>query len=85
MFIRAYRVQGLGSRIQGLGFTHRPLSSSFLGLPYRILNKGHKKELLRGPMGRVLGRLTGLELLRVGFSVFLGLFRFSVQGIGVGA
>ena len=31
-----------------MGFTHRPLSSSFLGLPYRILNINHKKELLRG-------------------------------------
>ena len=28
--------------------THRPLSSSFLGLPYRVLNINHKKELLRG-------------------------------------
>ena len=28
--------------------THRPLSSSFLGLPYRILNMNQKKELLRG-------------------------------------
>ena len=28
--------------------THRPLSSCFLGLPYRILNINHKKELLRG-------------------------------------
>ena len=28
--------------------THRPLSSSFLGLPYRILNTNHKKEVLRG-------------------------------------
>ena len=27
--------------------SHRPLSSSFLGLPYRI-NINHKKELLRG-------------------------------------
>ena len=26
--------------------THRPLGSSFLGLPYRILNTYHKKELL---------------------------------------
>ena len=26
--------------------THRPLSSSFLGLSYRILNIYHKKELL---------------------------------------
>ena len=30
------------------GFTHRPLSSSFLGLPYRIVNIHHKKELHRG-------------------------------------
>ena len=29
--------------------THRLLSSSFLGLPSRILNINHKKELLRGP------------------------------------
>ena len=28
--------------------THRPLSSSLLGFPYRILNINHKKELLRG-------------------------------------
>ena len=28
--------------------TRRPLSSSFLGLPYRILNIDHKKEPLRG-------------------------------------
>ena len=27
--------------------THRLLGSSFLGLPYRILNIEHKKELLR--------------------------------------
>ena len=29
-------------------YAHRPLSSSFLGLPCRILNISHKKELLRG-------------------------------------
>ena len=28
--------------------THRPLSSSCLGLPCRVLNINHKKELLRG-------------------------------------
>ena len=28
--------------------TRRPLSSSFLGLPYRIPNISHKQELLRG-------------------------------------
>ena len=37
----------LGVKKLGLGFTHRLLSSSFLGLPYRILNMNHKKELLR--------------------------------------
>ena len=31
----------------GVPHTHRLLSSSFLGLPYRILNVNHKKELLR--------------------------------------
>ena len=31
-----------------LCFTHSPLSSSLLGLPYRILHINHKKELLRG-------------------------------------
>ena len=31
----------------GVEYTHRLLSSSFLGLPYRILNMNHKKELLR--------------------------------------
>ena len=36
-----------GSLMETMG-THRPLSSSFLGLPYRILNMNHKKELLRG-------------------------------------
>ena len=29
-------------------FTHRPLSSSFLGLPSGILHMNYKKELLRG-------------------------------------
>ena len=28
--------------------SHRPLSSSLLGLPYRVLKMNHKKELLRG-------------------------------------
>ena len=36
--------------------THRPLSSSFLGLPYRILNTSHKKELLRGLWVYYIGR-----------------------------
>ena len=31
-----------------IGFTQRPQSSSFSGLPYRILNMNRQKELLRG-------------------------------------
>ena len=42
-----YRAWGFGFGENGVGFTHRLLSSSFLGLPYRILNTNHKKELLR--------------------------------------
>ena len=40
MQIRGYLPPGL--------LTHRPLSSFLWGLPYRILNINHKKELLRG-------------------------------------
>ena len=40
-------LMGLSSQGYEQG-THRPLSSSFWGLPYRILNIDHKKELLRG-------------------------------------
>ena len=32
-------------------FTHRPQSSSFLGLPYRILNMNPEKGTTLGPMG----------------------------------
>ena len=32
--------------VEGFGSTHRLHSSSFLGLPYRILNTNHKNELL---------------------------------------
>ena len=37
-----------------VSFTHRPLSSSFLGLPYRISKYNPKKELLMGPRGNVV-------------------------------
>ena len=51
--------------------THRPLSRSFLGLPYRILNKNHKQELLRGPwVGMLEGpRVLGPRTVQVGESV----------------
>ena len=42
----------LGLRVE-FRVTHRPLSSSFLGLRYRIPNMNHEKELLRGLWVRV--------------------------------
>ena len=36
------------SAVWGADITHRPLSSSFLRLPHRILHVNHKEELLRG-------------------------------------
>ena len=47
----------------GVGFTHRLQSSSFLGLPYRILNINHKKELLWS-LWVVLSQLSGCVQLR---------------------
>ena len=44
----ALAVLTLSTTITKLETTHRPLSSSFLGSPSRILNINHKKELLRG-------------------------------------
>ena len=44
--------------------THRPLRSSLLGVPFRILNMNHKKGLLRGPMGNLRFRVLGLEGFR---------------------
>ena len=35
-------------------YTHGLLSSSFLGLPYRILDMNHKKELLRSLWVRLI-------------------------------
>ena len=37
--------------------THRLLSSSFSGLPYRILNISHKKELLRSLWVNLSGKV----------------------------
>ena len=52
--------------------THSPLSSSFLGLAYRIHSINHKKELLRG--------------LWVGFfwEVLLGAFTGAFRGFALG-
>ena len=46
-----------------MGLTHRPQSSSFLGLPYRILNMNPKKELLWGLW--VVTRLMHREAIRI--------------------
>ena len=55
--------------------THRPLSSSFLGLPYGILNINHKKELLRGlwinRARRAVRVLKAMGSLSVGFALGL--------------
>ena len=51
--------------------THRPLSSAFLGLSYRILNIKHKQELLRGvwvDLNKLVESL-GLGFRCVGFPV----------------
>ena len=45
--------------LRQMGFTHKLLSSSFLGIPYRILSMHHKKELLRGLW---VGSIGGLML-----------------------
>ena len=42
----------------GLGSTHKPLSSSFLGLLFGILNINHKKELPRGLWVGCIGALS---------------------------
>ena len=49
--------------------THRSLNRSFLGLPYRILNINHKKELLRGLWVRFRLHGAGLRAPSRGFSV----------------
>ena len=47
-WVRRFWSSASESEEVGLIPTHRPLSSSFLGVLYRILNINHKKELLRG-------------------------------------
>ena len=44
--VAGYPAFGAATLLHRDQVTHRPLSSSFLGLPYRILNLNHKKELL---------------------------------------
>ena len=49
---RAAGAEGVvAEKRNGVGCTHRTLSSSFLGLPYnyRTLNRHQRKEQLRGP------------------------------------
>ena len=49
MFDQAeYAIPNLEFGVRRLGHTHGPLSSSFVGLPHRILYINHKKELLGG-------------------------------------
>ena len=55
------KVQGLGKRSQilELVITHRLHSSSFWGLPYRILTMNPKKELLWSRSQGILGVVEG--------------------------
>ena len=73
VYILAQRLPGTPS--QGLGFavfggfglrTQRPLSSSFLGLPYRVLYIYHKKELLRGLWVRLVQTGFSLAFIALG-------------------
>ena len=54
----------LGFRVKmlDLGFTQRPQSRSFLGLPYRILNINPQKELLWGHWVGVMNVFVGFGL-----------------------
>ena len=65
--------------VEGLGHTQRPLSSSFLGLAYRILNRNHKKELLRSL--RVGFEGSGFSVKASSWRVFFGsgLFRMTTS------
>ena len=68
-----------------IGLTHRPLGSSFLGLPFRIVNINHKKELLRGLwVGQKLGVGSVLWLGAVGVSWDVGMpySRWLIKGLG---
>ena len=68
--------------LSGFGdFTHRPLSSSFLELTYRILNINHKKELLRGLWGVSTRLLLGVYRLKAGV---LGPGQVLISGWGGG-
>ena len=51
-------------------FTHRLLSSSFLGLPYRSLNMNHKEELLLRSLWVLSGFFFAFQdkVLRIGVS-----------------
>ena len=61
-------ILGLG----GLGFTQRPRSSSFWGLPYRVLNMNHKKDLLRS-----------LWVGRSGFRIVMIFAHLTVLAVGI--
>ena len=58
--------------LNGLGFTHRPHSSSFLGLPYRILSMNPQKELLWGLWVGIQGVRKKLKEFKPGFKFSAG-------------
>ena len=60
------------------GYTHRPLSSSCLGLPYRILHIDYKKERIRGLWVWLRFSVWGLRVWSLG----LGFQGFGFGGLG---
>ena len=59
-------VRSVAILVQRALTTHRLHSTSFLGLPYRILKINHKKELLRSLWVDTLARITEYQVVRQG-------------------
>ena len=57
-------IRGLCDWLLGCLITQKPHSSSFLGVPYRILNMNPKKGTTMGPLGRA-SKLEGFALAPV--------------------
>ena len=72
---------GTAVRFRDVYRTHRPQSSSFLGLPYRILNMNPKKGTTLGPMGSSVVRgLQARAFCRLGLEG-VSVFRAEVANV----
>ena len=70
---------------QYLSFTQRPQSSSFLRLPYRILNMNPQKELLWGLWVKFSGQgawiaVAWLEIWGLGYGLCFTCWDFGISG-----